>query len=72
MTVCYGGKNFDGSNVCELHALDLMVENEDPLSENLSSVGMMNCAAEVVGNWITPCICPLDQENCCNISRSGK
>ncbi len=46
--------------------MGLEVENEDPLSDNLPNVGTMNCAAEAVGDWITPTICPHAKENCCN------
>ena len=46
--------------------MGLEVENEDPLPENIPNVGTMNCAAEAVGNWIMPTICPCAQENCRN------
>lgn len=49
-----------------LHALDLEVENEDPLSENMANVGTMNHASEAVGDWITPTICPCTRANCFN------
>ena len=57
-TVCNSGRNLAGANASELRALGLEVENEDPLPENIPNVGTMNCAAEAVGNWITPTICP--------------
>lgn len=65
-TVRNSGRNLAGADASELRALGLEVENEDPLPENLQNVGTMNCAAEAVGNWITPIICPRVKENCRN------
>ncbi len=65
-TVCNSGRNLAGADASELLALGLEVENEDPLPENIPNVGTTNCAAESVGDWITPPICPCDQENYCN------
>ncbi len=63
------GKNFEGVDTSKLCALGLAVENEDPLPKNMANVGTMKHAAEAVGNWITPTICPCAQENCCNMNR---
>ncbi len=64
--ICNIGRNLTGFDASEKWALGLGVENEDPLPENLPNVDTMNHAAEAVGNWITPTICPHAQENCCN------
>ncbi len=55
------------SDIAELQALGLEVDNEDPLPENLANVGTMNCASKAIGNWIDPNICPCVVENCRNI-----
>ncbi len=65
-TVRNSGRYLAGADASELRALGLEVENEDPLPENIPNVGTMNRAAEAVGNWITPTICPRAQENCRN------
>ncbi len=66
--VHYSRINLDGSDVNELWALGFIIENEHPCSDNLPNVGTINCAAEAVGDWIAPTICPYVQENCCNIN----
>ncbi len=60
------GTNVDSSDIGELRALGLEVDNEDPLPENLPNIGMMNLASEEVGTWINPSLCPRVQENCRN------
>ncbi len=65
-TVCNSGRNLTGSDASELCTLGLEVGNKDPLPENLPNIDTMNGAAEAVGNWITPTICPCAQKNCCN------
>ncbi len=59
--------NTDVSDIAELGALGLQVDNKDPLPENLENVGTMNCAAEAVGTWINPIVCPCIVENCRNL-----
>ncbi len=61
-TVCNSGGNLAGANASELNPLGLELENKDPLAENLPNVGTMICAADAVGNWIMPTICPCAQE----------
>ncbi len=61
------GRNL-GVDSSELCALGLVVENEDPLPENMTNVGTMNCAAKAVGNWIKPTTCICAQEKCCNMN----
>ncbi len=68
MMLCFSGRNLDSCGVSELHALGLVVENEDPLPENLQNVGTMNYAADAEGNWIILTICPCTQEDCCNVN----
>ncbi len=58
--------NGDTSEIQELYALGLKVDNKEPLPENLPNVGMMNCASQAIGTWINPSLCPRVQENCCN------
>ncbi len=60
------GTNVDSSDIGELRALGLEVDNEDPLPENLPNIGTMNLASEEVGTWINPSLCPCVQENCRN------
>ncbi len=56
--------NVDTSDIGELHALGLKVDNKDLLPENLLNVGTMNCASDAVGTWINPSLCPCVQESC--------
>lgn len=51
------GTNVDFSDIGELSALGLKVDNEDPLLENLLNVGTMNHASEAAGTWINPSLC---------------
>ncbi len=60
--------NLGTADISELLALGLEVENEDPLSENRANVGTMHHAAEAVGNWVNPIVCPRVQENCRNVN----
>ncbi len=50
--------NLGTADISELRALGLEVENEDPLPENRANVGTMHHAAEAVGNWVNPIVCP--------------
>ena len=54
--------NLDVSDLADILALGLQIDNEDPLPENLPNVGTMNKRAEPVGRWICPIVCPHVQE----------
>jgi len=50
------------SDLADILALGLQIDNEDPLPENLPNVGTINNRAEPVGRWIHPIVCSQVQE----------
>ncbi len=54
--------NLDMSDIAGLLALDLQIDNENPLPKNLPNVDTMNNPAESVGRWVYPIVCPWVEE----------